>query len=166
MGESEHDGSKSHDRKQRAYPIDVPCSGGVAALVHVAHRKQHDDNGERHVDEERGAPADVLDQPTADYRADCGRNSTEARPGPDGAAALRAIKRGADDRQTAGDEERGTDSLQSAPKYQKPRRRRQAAPYRRGRKPNDAHQKYSLASELVAERATDQNQCAQEKSVG
>ena len=60
-----------------------------------------DHDGERHVQEEHRAPADVLDQPAAADRADRRRDRAESRPRADRPAAFGLVERRADDREAA-----------------------------------------------------------------
>ena len=103
---------------------------------------EHDD-GERHVEKEHGAPADMFDEPAAGHRADRRRDRAESRPRADRATALGARERRADDREAAWHEERRANALQRATDDEHLDRRRDAADDGCAREYDDAPEKHS-----------------------
>ena len=77
-------------------------------------------SGERKVQKEHRAPADVFDQPAARDRTNRGSDRAEARPRADRPAPFGIVECGADDRQAARHQEGGADALQRAAGDQHP----------------------------------------------
>jgi hypothetical protein len=90
-----------------------------------------------------------------------------AKRGPraDGAAALGAVERRADDREAARHEERRADALERAADDEQQRRGGDAAQNRRGSERHHADQVDALAAELIAHRAADEDQRAEKQRV-
>ena len=164
--QAEYDGAQAKDGEPGAAPVDPGGPGRIAALIHEPDRQDGDDDRERHVQEEHGAPADVFDQPAAGDRADRRRDRAESRPGPDRPPALGIVERGTDDREAARNEEGGAEPLERAADDQRRCGGGQAAEDRRRREEGEAGEEHPPAPELVTQRAADQNQPAQEQRVG
>src|SRR5258705_3368213 len=133
LEQSEDDAAQAEDGESRTAPIDPPRTGWIAALLHESERQRQHDDRERHVQKEHRAPAGVLDEPAAAHRADRRGNRAEYRPRADRAAAPGVVERGADDREAARNQERGTHALQRATSDQDARGSRDAAANRRRR---------------------------------
>ena len=138
----------------------------VAGLGHVPQRDDHDEHGQRQVEQEHRPPA-PLDQPAAEERAD--RPGDPAEPGPraDRRAPGPAPRNDAgDQREAARRQQRPADALQrAAPRSAAPgsaRARTAATPART----SDADDEHAAASEVVAQRAAEQDQRGQREGVG
>src|SRR5206468_8453026 len=99
--QAEYDAAQANDRQARAEPVDSGRPRRIAALIHEAPRQGEDDNRQGPVEEEHGAPTDMLDQPTACDRADRRRHRTESRPRPDRLPAIDIVEGGTDDGEAA-----------------------------------------------------------------
>jgi len=108
----------------------------------------------------------MLDQPSAQKWANRGSNRGKARPCPDRLTATLFVERCADNRKAAGDQERTSNPLDGSCGDQLLNRRREAANNRRQRKNRHSREEHPASPKEVAERASDQNQRAQEKPVG
>ena len=88
-----HDEQRLADDVERARPL-------VARFGDEAQRQEHDDDADRHVDEEDAAPSPVLDEEAAERGADRGADARDRGPDADRARLLLGIgKRGADERE-------------------------------------------------------------------
>ena len=137
----------------------------VAAFRHVAERDDDDQRRERDVDQEDGPPR-PLDEPSAEERADGARDPAEARPGAHRRRAVGPVERGGDEGEAPGCEQRAADALQRPRRDQDLGGGGQAAGERRQREPRHADEEDPLAAEVVAERATEQDQRRQRQRVG
>ncbi len=164
--QAEDNAAQAKDRQTCASPVDAGCSGRIAALIHETQRQHQDNDCERNVQKEHGAPARVLDQPAAGDRANRRRDGAESGPGADRSPAIRIVERRADDGEATRHEKGRADSLERPAGDQRRRRRRQATEDRRPREDDEAGEEHTLAPELVAQRAADQNEGAQEQRVG
>src|SRR6476646_7948249 len=78
--ETVNDGAESQRDQQRTRPIETPLRLRVAAFGYVPKRERKNDRRQRNVDEERGTPRAMIDQPAADYRTE--RHGERRRGGP------------------------------------------------------------------------------------
>ena len=84
----------------------------VARLRDRGARADDDERGDRHVDEERPAPARTVDEPAADERSDRAGDAAEARPRADGLGAIVLAEAGLEDRKASRRQQRAADTLQ------------------------------------------------------
>ena len=165
LEEGEDDTSKSGDGQAGARPVDPRGSRWVAAFAHESRRQRDDDRGQRHVQEEDRAPADVLDQPAAGDGSEGRRHGAETGPRANRRAAIGVVERGADNREAPRYEEGGADALRRARHDERARGSSETAGDRRDGEQHDAGEERPLTSELIAHRAADENQTAQEQGV-
>src|SRR5829696_2987213 len=151
------DPTKPHGRQNRTRNVQPPRTR-VSALGGVTDGDEDDRNGERHVEQKRRAPGDVVNQVSAQDRADSRRNPGETRPRPDGLAAILLSERRADDRERPRNQQRPADALHRPRRDELSWRQGERARHGRHREDSNAEQEDSPASVMVAERATNQDQ--------
>ena len=161
-----YDGAKSQRDQQRPRPVDGALRLGVAAFRYVAQRQHQGCNGERNIDEERGAPRPVIDQPTAEHRTERHGDGRCGGPRSDGLAALALLERCADDRQTPRHQQRAANALDRTGHDQLANTPGKSAPDRRCRKQRNTPGEHAATTEAVTRSATDEEQCGQEQGVG
>src|SRR5260370_34281321 len=97
--------AKAEGNDNCSQPIETPFfAAGTFWDAPVAN--DDDDDGERKIDEENGAPGEPLDQPATEDWSNCGSDCAKARPGADRTSAIFLAKSAAYDRATAGYEQR------------------------------------------------------------
>ncbi len=163
--EPEHGATQAEDGERRASPVDLRRSRRVTALVHESQRQHEHHHGEGDVQEERRAPAHVFDQPATGHGSDRGGDGAESRPRADGPASFGVVERGADDREAPRNEKGRANTLNGAAGNEHRGRGREATADRGDGEQDHAQQEHTLASELIAERSTHEDQCAQEQRV-
>ena len=131
----ERDAAQARESEQRAPPVDAR-RGARSKLSGDNARRSRSRQREEWIDQKDHVPGEVVDDPAAEqgHRRRDGRKS---RPGPDGPAALGLGEGGADDRERAGDEQRGADALHGARRDQLIDVGRKAAPDRGGGEDRD-----------------------------
>jgi hypothetical protein len=157
---------KAEDGERRASPVDLRRSRRVTALVHESQRQHEHHHGDGDVQEERRAPSDVFDQPAAGHRSDCGGDGAESRPRANRPTTFGVVERGADDREAPGNEKGRANTLNSAAGNEHRWRGCEATADGGDGEQHHTQQEHALASELIAERSSHEDQCAQEERVG
>jgi hypothetical protein len=148
----------------RPEPVEVTARILVPALRHAAGGPQrHRDD--RHIDEERHAPADRLDQHAAEQRADDERRRGPSSPHADGATARLAIEERGDDRQAARHEQSAGERLTDAAQDEEFHARRQPARHRGEAEPDEADGEHPAPPVVVVERARQDEQRGQDGEV-
>ena len=139
-------------------PVELAGGAGVAALRHPPEEQHERGQGDGQVQQERGAPAAVIDEPAAEHRPHGRGHGAEGRPGPDRSAALFLRKRSRDDGEAAGDEQRSTHSLEGPGHDQQPNARGQATEPGRPGEDHDSDRIDPPPAELVSQRAAYQQE--------
>src|SRR5881628_815646 len=163
--QAEDDAAQTEDRQYRSRPVDRAGPGRIAAFLHEEDRKSQHGGCQGDVEEEDSAPAHVFDQPAACDRSDRSSDRAESGPRADRPAAFGIAERGADDGETAWDEKRGPYPLEGSTNDEDGRRGRKPTEDRSTGEPQHAGEKHAFAPELVAERAPDEDERAQEQRV-
>src|SRR5581483_8925804 len=99
---------------------------------------------ERDIQEEDGAPTDVLDEPAAEDGSDRRRDGAETRPRADRASAFCVTERRADDREAPRHEKGRARTLHRACDDEHARRRRETARDRGRREEQHTAKEYAL----------------------
>jgi NAD dependent epimerase/dehydratase family len=134
------------------------AGGTPARLITLA-------GGERDVDEEDPAPGGHLYQPAAEDGADHRGDRCKSRPGPNRLTTPLLIKRCADDRQAAGNEERAADPLHRTCDDELRNSWRQAAPDRREREDENAQRIDTATPNMVAQGSPNQDKGREKEGV-
>ena len=108
----------------------------------------------------------MIDQPATEQRAGAGGERRRARPDPDRRTAFLLVKRSADDRQRAGNEQRRPHPLDGARSDQRRDIGRETTGDRSQREGDNADQKEQAAPEPVRGRAANQQQSGHAQRVG
>ena len=164
---ADHAEGESADRErgdERAEPVEAPVAGRVARLRDVAQGEQRDED-ERHVDEERCAPADRIDEDASGDRTEDHEGGGGRRPDPEGAGPLLALERVRDDRQRAGHEQRAGRSLEQAGDDQQLERRRESAHDGRHAEQGQPDPEDPAAPVMVGQRARQDEQRGEHRQV-
>ena len=152
-------------REDRPPPVEVARGVRVTRLGDVPQRDQHRDRGERQVDQEDPAPARVVDQRTADERADRRRDPAQPGPRADRRCPVLGRERALDHCQASGGEQGAADPLQHPGRDQDLGVGRQSAE-RGGRgEPDHPDHEDPPPAEAVPERATEQDQARQRQQI-
>src|SRR6478672_2146048 len=132
------------------------CAAEIETTARVAHAfrnmaKRDTDNNNRHrnIDEEDGAPGNVIDQPAAKDRPDRSGNGTKSRPSANCAAAIFLRKRAAYNGEAARNQERGSESLHGAGEDELPNRPGESAPGRSRGKDRHTDQEDAAPSVMI-----------------
>ncbi len=133
-------------------PVELALGLVVATLENGAGGPQGDKD-QRHVDEERRAPTDRLDQEPAQERAQDHGGRGARCPQADCASPLLAVERGGDDRQAARDEKGAECALDQAGEDEHLHVRRQTAGHRGHPEAGQADAEHAPASVEVADPA-------------
>ena len=139
--------------RSRPRPLGSFDLGDAAPAEGERYRRDRDDR------EEDPAPAEVIDDEPTDGRSDPERERVD--PGPDRQglrALLVVVVRGVQDRQAAGERERGADAEEGPADDEDAGAGREAAEHRRDGEDDDADQEDALAPEEIAERRAGQDQ--------
>jgi hypothetical protein len=157
--------AKPHSRQNRARNVQ-PSRIRVSALGDVTDGDEDDRDGERHVEQERRSPGDVVYQIAAQNRAESRCDAGETGPRPNGLAAILLSEGRADDRERPRNQQRPADALNRPCGDKVSRCQGEPARHRRHREDSNAEQEDSPPSVMVAEGAADQDQGGQEQRVG
>ncbi len=161
VGERTEAGGGEHG----AGDVEPGCRLLVAGLRHVPQRDGDDQRGERQVDQEDQPPA-PLHQPAAEERPDRTRDPAEPGPCPDCGRAVRTVERRRDDREAARREQRPADALCRPRGDEQLDVRGEPAGERGQREPDHADDEDPPTSEMVAQRATEQDERGERERVG
>ena len=105
------DGDRDH---RGAEPVEVAGRLFVAAFGDMTRGRPHGEHDERHVDEERDAPRDRVDEDAADERSEDGRGRSRRGPHPVRAPLGFAREVRCDQREGTGHQDRAGRTLQNA----------------------------------------------------
>ena len=153
-----------HDR--RPDPVEMPAGGFVAAFRHVDVGRPERDEDQRHVDEEGRPPGDRVNQQAADEGTEDGGGPRGAGPEAEGSALRFALEVSGEERQRSGHEDCPCDTLEN-PKEDKEFQVRRYAAEDRGRAEADqAPEEHPPPTEIVAERAGQDQQRAEGQQIG
>ena len=136
-----------------------------ARLGHVADGREQGDRDERHVDEERRAPADAVDEQAADDGAEERRRRCRRRPDADRAGAGRTFEQRREDREAARDEQRAGRALEEPGDDEQLERRGEAAQDRGDAEAGEADREDPAAAVVVAQRAGEDEQRGEDREV-
>src|SRR5947207_1686342 len=114
--------------------------------------KPNPDNNERqrNVDKENGAPGNMIDKPATDDRSDGSSHGAKTGPGADRPAAILFRKSAADNGKAAGNQKRGSKSLHTARDDELTNRSGKPAPRRSKCKDGYTGKKNSPPAEAIA----------------
>ena len=131
--EPEADAADRDRDDRRAQPVEPSRRVRVERLRHVAHGRVQGQQHQRHVDQEREAPRERVDDDAADEGTHDGQRGGGGGPQPERAGTRLALEVGRDERQRSGHQQRARGTLEQPEDDEPLHRRRQAA--QRGREP-------------------------------
>ena len=152
--------AETRRREKRAGAIEGRRVVGPA-LVDLAPGEPRGDGADRQVDEEDRAPADRIDEPAADERAEGAGDRTGGRPRADGAAARFALEGGTEQGQAGRHQQCGADALRGARGEQPGESRCQGAGQRGGDEDAETGKEHALSSVAIAGDAAEQDERAE-----
>ena len=123
----------------------------VAALRNPPEQEKEGGQGDGEVQEEHPAPGGMVDQPTAEHGTKGSRHRTEAGPGSDGPPSFLRGKRGRDDGEAAGHDQRRAGPLKSTGHDERPNAPGKATERGSGREENNADRVHSTPPEAISQ---------------
>src|ERR1700674_4783235 len=158
--------AQAAERQHGAAPIEAGVRSGIAAFRQTAHGNPQRWNSDQRINQKYRAPGQMIDQPAPEQRAGAGGERRRARPDPNRRTAFLLVKRSADDRQRAGNEQRRPHALDGARPDQRRDVRRETTGDRSQRAGDNADQKEPAAPEPVGGPAANQQQRGHAQRVG
>jgi hypothetical protein len=159
------EGGDRTDREERTGEVEAGLRR-VPALGHEDEAEAEGQQGDRDVEEEDGAPREVLDQEAADERAEADPEAGHAGPDRDRLRPLFARKHVGDDRERARHDQGATDAHRDTGEDQVDRFGRKGRRDRRDGEDDQPDLEGAGPSEPVAERAHRQEQPGEDEDVG
>jgi hypothetical protein len=164
-----HDRVDEHDQAGRHGDRSRQIRAGLALhrarLGHVAQREHRGRDADRHVDEEDPLPAQQVGEDAAEQQAERAAARRDRAPHAERLGAVVALgKRGGDDRQRGGGDERAAEALQPAGDDEPGVGRREAVQQRGGREDPDAPQEQPAPAEQVAGAPAEQQEAAEHEA--
>src|SRR5476649_2589839 len=147
------DRTQTEGRERRPPQIQA-ASPVIAAFRYMPVDEKEHNNSQRNIKEKNGAPGNMFNQQSADYRPERRGDSSKTRPDADCLPPFLLPERGADDGKAAGHEQRGTDALYAACNDELLDAGHQTAPGGGQRKQRNTDGVDKLAAESVAERSS------------